>query len=145
MGTQPWIGVASVALWVLAHIIGSLLIFILAPILANALSPTACHLERYVPRGFAIALVYIGILSTLSGLVHLIVITAVSQVAMLLKDVTGLLTPPPGVDSPLVDAPSPLASCCTSPRSSSPSSSWPSWQSLWPSSSTPLPKPWWIW
>jgi predicted PurR-regulated permease PerM len=99
-----WIGVAGVALWVLAHIIGSLLIFVLAAILAYALSPAARHLERFMPRGFAIALVYIGILSTLSGLLYLIVITAVSQVSMLLKDVTGLLTPAPGADSPLVDA-----------------------------------------
>jgi predicted PurR-regulated permease PerM len=100
-----WIAVLGVILWGLAHVVGSLLLFILAAILAYALSPAVKHLERFMPRGFAIALVYLGILTTLSGLIYLIVITAVGQVSMLLKDVESLLTPSTnGAESPLVTA-----------------------------------------
>ncbi len=105
VATLTWIAVLGVILWVLAHIVGSLLLFILAAILAYALSPAVKHLERFMPRGFAIALVYLGILTTLSGLIYLIVITAVGQVSMLLKEIESLLTPGVnGEESPLVAA-----------------------------------------
>jgi len=105
IATLAWIAVLGVILWGLAHVVGSLLLFILAAILAYALSPAVKHLEHFMPRGFAIALVYLGILTTLSGLIYLIVITAVGQVSMLLKDVESLLTPSTnGEESPLVTA-----------------------------------------
>jgi predicted PurR-regulated permease PerM len=103
IATGAWIAVTGVLLWVLAHIVGSLLLFIVAAILAYALSPAVKRLERFMARGVAIGLVYLGILTTLSGLIYLIVITAVGQVSMLLKDVQSLLAPGPnGAESPLV-------------------------------------------
>lgn len=98
-----WLTVTGVVLWALAHVIGTLLLFILAAILAYALSPAVKHLERFMPRAVAIALVYIGILTTLSGLVYLIAITAVGQVSMLLADLQSMLSPTSnGQVSPLV-------------------------------------------
>lgn len=105
VATLAWLAVVAAIFWGLAHVIGALLLFILAAILAYALSPAVKQLERFMPRGVAIALVYIGILSTLSGLIYLIVITAVGQVSMLLSDIQSLLaTGPNGQQSPLVAA-----------------------------------------
>src|SRR5579863_953046 len=104
IATLAWIAVVGVVFWGLAHVIGTLLMFILAAILAYALFPAVKHLERFMPRGAAIALVYVGILTTLSGLIYLIAITAVGQVSMLLGDLQSLLSPSAGQQSPLVAA-----------------------------------------
>ncbi len=104
VATLAWIAVIGVVLWGLAHVIATLLTFILAAILAYALSPAVKHLERFMPRGAAITLVYVGILTTLSGLIYLIAITTVGQVSMLLGDLQSMLSPSSGQASPLVNA-----------------------------------------
>lgn len=103
LATLAWLVVIGMIFWALAHVIGTLLIFLLAAILAYALAPAVKHLERFMPRGAAIALVYVGILTTLSGLLYLIAITAVGQVSMLLGDLQSMLSPASsGHISPLV-------------------------------------------
>jgi predicted PurR-regulated permease PerM len=98
-----WLAVLGIVLWGLAHVVSSLLLFIVAATLAYALAPAVTHLERFMPRGLAITLVYLGILTTLSGLIYLIVITAIGQVSMLLADVQSLLAiGPDGQESPLL-------------------------------------------
>lgn len=104
VATLAWIAVSGVVLWGIAHVIATLLTFLLAAILAYALSPAVKHLERFMPRAAAIALVYVGILTTLSGLIYLIAITAVGQVSMLLGYLQSMLSPSSGQASPLVSA-----------------------------------------
>lgn len=86
-----WFIVVAIVLWVASHIVGSLLVLILAALLAYALFPVVRFLSRYIPRALAILLVYLAVVCAFGALSYLIVNTAVAQVGSLTHQLNLLL------------------------------------------------------
>ncbi len=98
-----WIVLIAVILWMLGHVFNTVLIFIIASLLAYALYPAVKLLGRWMPRFFAILIVYIVVLTALVVVIYFLVNTTVSQVSALIVNVRALLTPAPHEQvSPLV-------------------------------------------
>jgi predicted PurR-regulated permease PerM len=88
-----WTGVALLLLWLVGHVIQTLLLLTLATLLAYALAPAVTILARVMPRFLAILIVYLIVLGALSAVLYLIVSTAIVQVVSLGDYVRFLLTP----------------------------------------------------
>jgi predicted PurR-regulated permease PerM len=87
-----WIVVGIVALMALGYVTRTVLILIIAGLLAFALAPGVRFLSRFMPRFLAILIVYLVILSGISFLVYLTISTAASQVGALATNLQELTT-----------------------------------------------------
>lgn len=97
-----WVLLAVATVWATSYVIGPLLIVMLAALLAYALTPGVRVVARALPLPFAIAFVYLTLISVLSGLGYLFVSNAISELSALATQITQLLTPAgPGAQSPL--------------------------------------------
>jgi predicted PurR-regulated permease PerM len=113
-----WLVVAILGVWVLSHFTRTILIVVLATILAFAFTPLANLLGRRMPRALAIGLAYILGLALVVGFGAYVVATSAEQVSTLIANLPGytqqaqalqpqiddLLTPfglPPGWSSEL--------------------------------------------
>ena len=90
-----WIVLGAIILWALGHVINSVLIFIIAALLAYALLPAVKLLERFMPRFFAILIVYLVVLTALGVIIYFLVNTAITQIGSLITNVQALLKPGP--------------------------------------------------
>jgi predicted PurR-regulated permease PerM len=88
-----WTAVAAVIFWAAGHIIRSLLLLIIAALLAYALAPAVRFLQRFMPRILAILIVYLLVLGALSLLIYLVMSTAIVQGLALARYIRQLLTP----------------------------------------------------
>ncbi len=88
-----WIALAAVILWGASHIASTLLLLVLAALLAYALAPGVKFLERFMPRFLAILIMYIVVLGVVSLLIYFVVSTAIHQVGTLSTFVQYWLTP----------------------------------------------------
>ncbi|GCE14475.1 AI-2E family transporter [Tengunoibacter tsumagoiensis] len=91
-----WIAVAFVILWGAAHIVRTILILVIAALLAYALAPAVKLLQRFMPRFLAILIMYLLVLGAISFLVYIIINTAIDQVGALSHTIQNLLTPGKG-------------------------------------------------
>src|SRR5438132_12399353 len=66
-----WIAVIAVVFWGASHIVRSLLLLVIAALLAYAMAPAVKLLQRVMPRLLAILIVYLVLLSALSVLIYL--------------------------------------------------------------------------
>jgi predicted PurR-regulated permease PerM len=87
-----WIAVGIVALMALGYVTRTVIILIIASLLAFALAPAVKFLSRFMPRFLAILIVYLVILSGISFLIYLTISTAASQVGSLVTNLQGLTT-----------------------------------------------------
>lgn len=87
-----WSGVVILIIWMAGHIATTILLLIIAALLAYALAPAVGILARVMPRFLAILIVYLIFLGGLGGLVYLIIRTAVDQISSLSHYVNFLLT-----------------------------------------------------
>src|SRR5215472_19255124 len=69
--------------WLLGHIIHTLLILILATVVAFALTPLVNLLVRWIPRILAIALAYLIGFALVFGLLSVVVLNAATEVTNL--------------------------------------------------------------
>jgi len=88
-----WIAVAYVAFMGAGHIVRTILLLIIAALLAYALAPGVKALERVMPRFLAIIIMYLVVLTAVSFLLYFIVRTAVEQVSLLSTTIQKILTP----------------------------------------------------
>ncbi len=88
-----WVAVIGVIFWGASHIVRTILLLILAALLAYALAPVVKVLRRYMPRFLAILIVYLLVLSAVSLLFYLVVTSAIDQVRSLVGFVRMQLTP----------------------------------------------------
>ena len=88
-----WIAVAYVVFWGAGHIIRTILLLIIAALLAYALAPGVRILQRFMPRFLAILIMYLVVLSAVSLLLYFIVRTAIEQVGSLTFTIQRMLTP----------------------------------------------------
>jgi predicted PurR-regulated permease PerM len=91
-----WMALGVLALWGISHIAHSLLMLVIAALLAYAIAPAVRLLERFLPRLPAIVLVYLVFLGGLSVLLYFVITTTVSQIGSLAHFVQQMLTPGPG-------------------------------------------------
>jgi len=83
-----WIALGIVILWALGWISRTLLVVIVATLLAFALAPAVKLLSRSIPRIIAILVVYLVVLSAISLLLYFVASTTIEQVSMLAKSLS---------------------------------------------------------
>jgi predicted PurR-regulated permease PerM len=88
-----WIGIAYVIVTAAGHIIRTILLLIIAALLAYAIAPGVKLLARAMPRFLAILVMYIIVLGLISLLFYFIVTTAIHQAGTLTPFATYWLTP----------------------------------------------------
>lgn len=97
-----WLLIAAGVFWAAVHLGRTLLMLIVAGLIAYALYPGVRILSRYVPRSLAILLVYLVLIAGLGGLVYLLLTTAFSQITLFAAQVrVWLATGPNNTPSPL--------------------------------------------
>jgi predicted PurR-regulated permease PerM len=84
-----WLAVAILAIWVLSHFTRTILIVVLATILAFAFTPLANLFARRMPRALAIGLAYVLGLALVFGFGAYVVATSVDQVTSLVANLPG--------------------------------------------------------
>jgi predicted PurR-regulated permease PerM len=88
-----WIALVLVILWGAQHIGRTILLLIIAGLLAYALAPGVKILQRFMPRFLAILILYLLVLGAISFLFYLTVATAIAQVGSLAVNIQKMLTP----------------------------------------------------
>jgi predicted PurR-regulated permease PerM len=82
-----WMAVVIVALWLMSHLIKTIVTLILAAVVAFALTPVVTFLNRYMPRGIAIAVAYLLGFAILFTMLSLLVLTAAAQITSLVHQI----------------------------------------------------------
>jgi len=77
------LALALAALWLIAHIPRTLTVFVIAAFIAFGVHPIVAWLVRRMPRGLAIAIVYLGLLAIIVVLMLLVVPALLAQVTNL--------------------------------------------------------------
>jgi len=88
-----WTALVFAIFWGAGHIVRTILILVVAALLAYALAPGVKVLERVMPRFLAILIMYLLVLTAVSFLLYLIITTAIAQVGSLATNIQKLLTP----------------------------------------------------
>ena len=88
-----WTALVFVILWGAGHVVRTILLLVIAALLAYALAPGVKVLQRFMPRFLAILIMYLLVLGAVSFLLYLIITTAIAQVGSLTSEVQKLLTP----------------------------------------------------
>jgi predicted PurR-regulated permease PerM len=78
-----WLALVVVGIWLLSHFTRTLLLVVLAAVLAFAFTPLANFFGRWMPRSLAIALAYILGLGVVFGFGAFVIATTVAQVTSL--------------------------------------------------------------
>jgi predicted PurR-regulated permease PerM len=81
-----WLALVVFLLWLLSHFTRTILLVVLAAVLAFAFTPLATFFGRWAPRGLAIGLAYVFGLSVVFGFGAYVIATAVSQIASLVSN-----------------------------------------------------------
>src|SRR5215471_19958203 len=87
------ITLALIILWGISHIITSVLVVLIAALIAYAIVPVVELFQRVMPRALAIFFAYLIVMLMLGAITYSIVNTAVFQVSALVKNVSIWLTP----------------------------------------------------
>jgi predicted PurR-regulated permease PerM len=87
-----WIVLGMLIFWALGHVARAIIVFVIAALLAYALTPAVKLLERAVPRVVAIIIVYLVIWGAFGLLLYFIINTTIGQVASLAANVRFLVT-----------------------------------------------------
>jgi predicted PurR-regulated permease PerM len=90
-------------LWLAGHISRALILLVVAALLAYALAPAVRFFRRFMPRGLALAVVYLVLVGILVGIGFLVVSTTIQQLTALIPEIKTFFTPGPrGQPSPLL-------------------------------------------
>lgn len=88
-----WLAIGAVVLAVVGHMIGTLILLIVAGLLAYIIYPLALLLQRFMPRMLAIVVVYLVVLSALAFLLYSVISAVVQQSASFVLYIQYLLSP----------------------------------------------------
>jgi predicted PurR-regulated permease PerM len=94
-----WLALLIVAGWLLGHVTRALLIFVLAALIAFALTPLVNVLARWMPRAIALALSYLVGFIVVFGLLGVVVATAGAQLVSFAGQVPSELRQAQGLQS----------------------------------------------
>lgn len=88
-----WAVIFGGVFWLASHVVHTLLMLIIAALLAYALAPAVTMLQRLVPKWVAVVAVYILVLAVVVGVFTLLISTVVTEVTALARQVTLVLSP----------------------------------------------------
>lgn len=88
-----WAVVFGGVFWLASHIVHTLLMLIIAALLAYALAPAVTTLQRFTPKWMAVLAVYLLVLAVVVGVFTLLISTVVTEVTALAHLVTQMLSP----------------------------------------------------
>lgn len=97
------IALAIVLLWGIGHIITTVLVVLIAALIAYAIVPVVELFRRVMPRPLAILLAYLIVIIILGAIVYSVVNTAVFQISALVQNASTWLTPNNKGQFPLMD------------------------------------------
>lgn len=97
-----WIALGLFTLWAASFITRTLLVIIVAALLAYALAPAVRLLSRIMPRVVAILIVYLFVLGGISLLLYFIINTTIQEVSALITNLGPILVPKGNQPSQLV-------------------------------------------
>jgi len=97
-----WIALVVFTLWAASFVVRTLLVIVVAALLAYALAPGVRLLNRIMPRVLAILIIYLVVLGGISTLLYFVINTTILQVGSLVANLQVLLTPTGNQPSPLV-------------------------------------------
>ena len=97
-----WTALVIIFFWLISHIVSSILLLIIASLLAYALSPAVQLLERFMPRLIAVLLVYIVVLGGIGFLGYYIFTVAAQQSMHLVSTLRELLASGNAEKSPIL-------------------------------------------
>ena len=97
-----WAAVILLILWLASHVTGTLLIIVIASLLAYALAPLVTVLTQVMPRILAVIIVYVVVLAGIGTLLYFVVSSAVVQLSSFTHSVGTFVAPAhPGQSTPL--------------------------------------------
>lgn len=96
------IALVLVIFWGASHIVSSLLIVIVAALIAYAIVPVVELFHRVMPRPVAILLAYLCVFVILGTVLYFVMTTAILQITLIVRSVTVWLTPDQSGRSPLL-------------------------------------------
>lgn len=97
-----WIALGLFTLWAASFVTRTILVVIVAALLAYALAPAVRLLHRIMPRVLAILIVYLFVLGGISLLLYFIINTTIQQVSALITNIEPILVPKGNQPSPLI-------------------------------------------
>lgn len=97
-----WALITGGVVWLASHIVHTLLMLVIAALLAYALAPAVTLLKRFLPKWASVLIVYILVLAIVAGVFTLIISTIVTEVTALAAVLSHTLTSDPtAASSPL--------------------------------------------
>ncbi|HEY3991258.1 MAG TPA: AI-2E family transporter [Ktedonobacteraceae bacterium] len=97
-----WTAVILLIFWFASHVTGTILVIVIASLLAYALAPLVILLERVMPRVLAVIIVYVVVLAGIGTLLYFVVSSAVNQLSAFTHSVGTFIAPAhPGQATPL--------------------------------------------
>ncbi|MGH2478229.1 MAG: AI-2E family transporter [Ktedonobacteraceae bacterium] len=87
-----WLVLSGLLFWAAGYVVRSILVVIVAALLAFALTPAVKLLQRFMPRILAVFIVYLVVLGGISLVLYEIVSTTIGQISALATSIQGLLT-----------------------------------------------------
>ncbi len=103
-----WFAVAIVVLWLLGHVSHTVLLIVLASVVAFALAPLVALFRRWLSRPLAIGLAYIAGVGIVVGLSLLLVVTAAQQVSILVQNLPSYAQQVQNIEPQIADRLGPL-------------------------------------
>ncbi len=97
-----WLGVIVISLWLASHILHTILLVVLASLIAFALYPAIDVVARIMPRLLALLIVYVVFLGLVGTLLYFVVNVAIQEATSLVQNLQQALTPGSTGQSPLV-------------------------------------------
>lgn len=91
--TLIWIVFATIILWLLSHVVGTVILLIIGSLIAFAIFPVVKLFQHVMPRWLAILIVYIILLSGIGAILYFIALTAINQTTSLINYIQSLLQP----------------------------------------------------
>jgi predicted PurR-regulated permease PerM len=88
-----WLLVAILIFWLLGHISHTIILLVIASLIAYALVPAVGFFEKFLPRFLAILTVYVLVFSGLGVVLYMVIDTGVRQLTLLSNNIQILLTP----------------------------------------------------
>ncbi len=97
-----WLALIGLVIWAASHIIASILVVLVAALLAFALTPGVKLLERVMPRILAVIIIYLVVLGGISLVLYEIISTTIGQIESLATNIQSLLAVHGGQQPPLL-------------------------------------------
>ncbi len=96
-----WTAVVVLILWGASHIIRTLLLLIIAALIAYAIAPGVKFFQRFLPRPIAILIMYLLVFACIAGFIYFVADTAIHQVTSFSRTLGDFLSGTKDSSSPI--------------------------------------------